>query len=61
MDDNLDLIDRDEAAARLHVSRRTVERYGKAGLIEERRVGPKLVRITAASVEALTRRDREAA
>jgi excisionase family DNA binding protein len=47
------LLDRDEAAERLRVSRRTVVRYGRAGLLDERRIGPKLVRITEASVEAL--------
>ena len=51
----LDLLDRSETARRLHVSERTVRRYGKAGLLEERRVGPRLVRITAESVEALLR------
>jgi hypothetical protein len=34
-----------------------VIRYGKAGLLDERRIGPKLVRVTEASVEALTRRE----
>jgi excisionase family DNA binding protein len=53
----LDLLDRNEAAKRLHVSPRTVRRYGKTGLLEERRVGPRLVRITVESVEALLRGD----
>lgn len=51
------LLDRGEAARRLCVSRRTVERYGKAGLLEERRIGPKLVRVTEESVEALKRKE----
>jgi DNA-binding transcriptional MerR regulator len=53
--DFVPLLDRSETARRLHVSERTVRRYGKAGLLEERRVGPRLVRITAESVEALLR------
>jgi predicted site-specific integrase-resolvase len=56
-DEALSLLDRDQAAARLHVSRRTVIRYGQAGLLDERRIGPKLVRVTEASVEALKRKD----
>lgn len=52
-DQTLPLLDRGEAAERLRVSRRTVIRYGQAGLLTEVRVGPKLVRITEASVEAL--------
>lgn len=55
MPDFVPLLDRSETARRLHVSERTVRRYGKAGLLEERRVGPRLVRITAESVEALLR------
>jgi excisionase family DNA binding protein len=55
--DSVTLLDRNEAAERLHVSPRTVRRYGKTGLLEERRVGPRLVRITAESVEALLRGD----
>ena len=57
MPDFVLLLDRSETARRLHVSERTVRRYGKAGLLEERRVGPRLVRITAESVEALLRGD----
>ncbi|HEV3381658.1 MAG TPA: helix-turn-helix domain-containing protein [Trebonia sp.] len=45
--------DRSEAASRLRVSVRTIRRYGKSGLLEERRVGPQLVRITEASVDKL--------
>ena len=48
-----DLLSRDEAAERLKISLRTVRRYGKAGLLEERRVGPRLIRVTAESVERL--------
>ena len=44
-----------EAAARLHVSRRTVIRYGRAGLLDERRIGPKLVMVTEESVNAMLR------
>lgn len=57
------LLNRTEAAERLRVSLATVKRYGAAGLLDERRVGPRLVKITEASVEALLRagRDRKAA
>lgn len=57
------LLRRDEAAERLRVSVCTIKRYGKAGLLEERRVGPRMVRVTAESVEAIERgtRNREAA
>lgn len=51
--DLLPLLDGREAAKRLHVSERTVRRYGQTGLLERRRVGPRLVRYTVASVEAL--------
>jgi predicted site-specific integrase-resolvase len=54
-DQPVSLLDRGEAAARLHVSRRTVVRYGKAGLLDERRIGPKLVMVTEESVDALLR------
>lgn len=57
MPDSVSLLDRNEAAERLHVSPRTVRRYGRNGLLEERRVGPRLVRITVESVEALLRGD----
>jgi excisionase family DNA binding protein len=60
-DEPMSLLDRDQAAERLCVSRRTVVRYGKAGLLDERRIGPKLVRITAESVEALKRKGDDAA
>jgi DNA-binding transcriptional MerR regulator len=51
------LLDCHEAARRLHVSVRTVRRYGKSGLLDERRVGPWLIRYTEESVEALQRKD----
>jgi len=47
------LLDRSEAAERLHVSLSTVKRYGASGLLDERRIGPKLVKITEQSVIAL--------
>jgi hypothetical protein len=52
-DDLVPLLDRPEAAAALHVSERTVRRYGKSGLLDERRIGPRLIRITQESVKAL--------
>lgn len=55
------LLSRREAARRLYVSMSTVKRWGAAGLLEERRVGPKLVRITEASVEAVLSRRKDAA
>lgn len=55
------LIDRSEAAARLHVSRRTVERYEQRGLLDSRRIGPKVIRLTEASVEELIRAGKSAA
>ena len=55
------LLGRAEAALRLRVSERTVRRYGKAGLLDERRVGPRLVKVTEESVEALIRAGKEAA
>lgn len=54
-DESLSLIDRIQAAERLRVSERTVRRYGKAGLLDERRIGPKLVRVTEQSVNKLLR------
>lgn len=55
------LLDRGEAARRLNVSRRTVERYGAAGLLDERRVGPKLIRVTGESVDRLIGARKDAA
>lgn len=52
-DESLSLLARGQAAERLRVSERTVRRYGKAGLLDERRIGPKLVRVTEASVNKL--------
>lgn len=49
------LLSREEVAERLRISERTVRRYGKLGLLEERKVGPRLVRVTAESVEQLLR------
>ena len=43
------LLDRGEAAKRLHVSERTVRRWGKAGLVDERRIPPRLIRYTETS------------
>jgi excisionase family DNA binding protein len=55
------LLHRREAAARLRVSLSTVKRWGAAGLLDERRVGPKLVKITEASVDSLARKRKDAA
>lgn len=52
------LLDRGEAAERLHVSERTVRRWGRSGLLDARRVGPRLAKVTEASVEALIRAGR---
>lgn len=60
-DDDPVFLDRHEAAKRLYVSLSTVKRWGAAGLLEERRVGPKLVRITEASVEAVLGNRKDAA
>jgi predicted site-specific integrase-resolvase len=56
MHDAVVLLHRKEAADRLRVSVCTVKRWGAAGLLDERRVGPKLVKITEASVAALIAR-----
>lgn len=53
MDEPVVLLGRGEAAVRLDVSPRTVRRYGAAGLLDEIRVGPKLVKVTEASVGRL--------
>lgn len=55
------LLDRATAAERLSVSQRTVRRWGRAGLLTERRIGPRLVRITAESVEKLIGARKDAA
>jgi excisionase family DNA binding protein len=49
------LLDRSEAAERLRVSVRTVRRWGKAGRLKDVRIGPRLVRVTEQSVEAVIR------
>jgi excisionase family DNA binding protein len=49
------LLDRGQAAERLHVSERTVRRWGRVGLLDARRLGPRLVKVTEESVEALIR------
>lgn len=54
------LLRRDEVAKRLNISERTVRRYGKSGLLDERHIGPRLVRYTPDSVEALARGTRTA-
>ena len=53
MPDMVVLLHRPEAADRLRVSVCTIKRWGAAGLLDERRIGPKLVKITEASVVAL--------
>ena len=55
------LLHRREAADRLRVSVCTVKRWGAAGLLDERKVGPKLVKITEASVVALMAKREDAA
>jgi excisionase family DNA binding protein len=45
------LLDRGEAAERLHVSERTVQRLAAAGHLDEIRVSARSPRITEASVE----------
>ena len=47
------VLDKDEAAARLRVSERTVRRYITAGLLDGVRVGPRLVKVTEMSVDRL--------
>ena len=49
------LLRRAAAAERLAVSERTVRRWGASGRLDERKIGPRAVRITEASVEALIR------
>lgn len=56
-----DLYTRAEAATRLRVSQSTIRRYGASGLIEERRVGPHLIRVTVESVERLIAAGKDAA
>ena len=47
------VLDKDEAAARLRVSERTVRRYITAGLLDGVRVGPRLVKVAEMSVDRL--------
>lgn len=49
------LLRRREAAARLAVSERTVRRWGASGRLDERHVGPRTVRVTEESVQRLVR------
>lgn len=49
------LLRRDVAAERLTVSVRTVRRWGATGRLDERHIGPHVVRITEESVERLIR------
>lgn len=58
-DQTVSLLSSAEAAARLHVSRRTVIRYGRDGLLDGRRIGPKLVMVTEESVNAMLRGGRD--
>jgi excisionase family DNA binding protein len=53
------LIERRVAARRLHVSLRTIRRWGRLGRIENVRVGPRLVMVTEESVEQLVRDGRD--
>jgi excisionase family DNA binding protein len=47
------LLRRTDVAVRLAVSERTVRRWGATGRLDERKVGPRAVRVTEASVERL--------
>jgi predicted site-specific integrase-resolvase len=47
------MLSRAHVAEILDVSERTVRRWGAGGLLDERRIGPHTVRVTAESVEAL--------
>jgi excisionase family DNA binding protein len=49
------LIRRSAAAARLDVSERTIRRWGATGRLDERKIGPRAVRVTEESVERLAR------
>jgi excisionase family DNA binding protein len=49
------LLRRGEAAERLAVSERTVRRWAAAGRLDERKIGPRAVRITEESVDRLVR------
>ena len=53
---------RSAVAALLAVSERTVRRWGATGRLDERKIGPRAVRVTEESVERLKRSgDRHAA
>jgi DNA-binding transcriptional MerR regulator len=45
------LLRRSAAAERLDVSERTIRRWGALGLLDERKIGPRAVRVTEESVE----------
>jgi len=47
------LMRRADAAERLAVSERTIRRWGAAGLLDERHIGPRAVRVTEESVSRL--------
>lgn len=49
------LMRRSAVAQLLDVSVRTVCRWGASGLLDERKIGPRAVRVTRESVEQLTR------
>jgi predicted site-specific integrase-resolvase len=46
---------RSDAALFLRVSTRTVRRWGASGRLDERKIGPRTVRVTCESVERLLR------
>jgi excisionase family DNA binding protein len=53
MSETVTLLHPDEAAKRLRVSRTTIGRYLRSGRLDGVRVGPKLVKVDAASVDRL--------
>ncbi len=55
MAEPVNLLDRTEAAMRLRVSERTIRRYGSLGLLDEVKIGARLVKVTEQSVERLIR------
>lgn len=59
MSDLLRLLTRHEAAEHLAVSERTVRRWGATGRLDERKVGPRAVRVTEESVMRLQRAGRQ--
>ena len=60
MPDSLpELLERAEAARLLHVSLRTIRRWGRDGLLDERQVGPRNKLVTEASVQAMLRGDHQ--